>query len=169
MSLAQEFINTVMFLLPCYIANATPVLSSKIFPRRHPIDMGKNFVDGKRILGDHKTIEGFTIGFLTGSTVGFLLSIIGYHTPFSGAVLSLGTMLGDLTGSFLKRRLNVAPGKALPAADQLLFLVFSLLLYSILVEPVEFLTFIISILITPPLHLLTNFVAFKLGLKSVPW
>jgi CDP-2,3-bis-(O-geranylgeranyl)-sn-glycerol synthase len=58
----------------------------------------------------------------------------------------------------------------LPIVDQVDFVV-GALIFSLLLSP-SMLTWELALtvlLITPPVHLLTNFAAYKLGLKSNPW
>lgn len=155
--------------LPCYVANATPVVAVKLFRRTHPLDFGMHFFDGRRLLGDSKTIEGFVSGFAAGLLTGHLLSLLGMLSIGEAAVLSLGTMLGDAVGSFIKRRLGLPSGARAPLLDQLSFLVVALALYSLTYGFVEVPVVTILLLITPPLHLATNVIAYKLGLKSKPW
>ncbi len=58
-------------LTPALITNGMMVLVGKIKGiKSYPIDCGKNFFDGKRILGDGKTWNGFIGGWITG----FLIS-----------------------------------------------------------------------------------------------
>jgi len=84
-------------------------------------------------------------------------------------LLSLGALFGDLGGAFLKRRLGISPGNLLPVVDQVDFvvgaLVFSLLLYPMLTWELA----LTVLIITPPIHLLTNVAAYKLRLKNNPW
>jgi CDP-2,3-bis-(O-geranylgeranyl)-sn-glycerol synthase len=80
----------------------------------------------------------------------------------------LGTLLGDLAGAFLKRRLGIAPGKPLPIADQIDFVI-GALLFSIPLGILSWELAITVLLITPPIHLFTNFLAYKLKLKTNPW
>ena len=162
-------IETLIFFLPSYVANGLPVISCKIFKRRHPIDLGKNFIDGRRVLGDNKTIEGFFIGLLSGLLVGLILTLCGLHVIESSIVLVVGTLLGDLIGSFIKRRISLKPGSPLPLLDQMFFLVTAIAFHHIIVGPIEFNIVLYGVLITPILHVSTNFIAYKLGLKSVPW
>ena len=60
------------FIFPAYCANAVPV----IFGGGRPIDFGKIFLDGKPILGSHKTLRGFFSGLLVGTLVGFLQTLL---------------------------------------------------------------------------------------------
>jgi len=101
---------------------------------------------------------------LVGLTENFLF---GYPLLFS--VLSpLGALMGDLAGAFLKRRLAIAPGGLLPVVDQVDFVV-GAILFSLPLSIITLELAVAMLIITPPIHLLTNFLAYKLKLKSTPW
>ncbi|MEM5825715.1 MAG: CDP-archaeol synthase, partial [Thermofilaceae archaeon] len=100
--------------LPCYVANATPVIVAKLLRRTHPLDFGLHFVDGRRLLGDSKSIEGFIAGVSAGLLAGYLLSLYGLLSVGEAVPLSFGTMLGDAMGSFIKRRLGLPSGAPAP-------------------------------------------------------
>lgn len=159
----------VALALPCYVANGAPVIVAKLVPRKHPIDFGLNFIDGRRLFGDSKSIEGFIFGFGAGLAAGYLLSLKGMLSVEEGVALSFGTMLGDLVGSFIKRRLGLEAGAPAPLLDQLSFLITALALYGLLFGFPESHIIFILLLITPPLHLATNVIAYKLKLKNKPW
>ena len=85
-----------------------------------------------------------------------------------GIVASIGALLGDLFGAFLKRRLDIPPGNPLPVVDQLDFILGALLLAS----PVLSVTagaVLILVIATIPIHLLSNAVAYVLRLKKRLW
>jgi CDP-2,3-bis-(O-geranylgeranyl)-sn-glycerol synthase len=103
------------------------------------------------------------VGLALGTFIGFLQNRI-----FLGFVLSLGALFGDLIESFIKRRLNLSPGASFPIADQLDFIT-GALLFSFLVSPPPLPVAIIVLIITPPIHYITNFLAFRLGFKKEPW
>ena len=160
------------FIFPAYCANAVPV----IFGGHRPIDFGKSFLDGKPILGSHKTLRGFFSGLLVGTLVGFLQTLLSQHLLFQydtkfqytvllGFVISLGALIGDLVESFIKRRLDLPPGGSLPIGDQLDFIV-GALLFSLPVSPPSLLMILIILVITPFIHLLTNLLAGLLGIKG---
>jgi CDP-2,3-bis-(O-geranylgeranyl)-sn-glycerol synthase len=132
------------------------------------MDFGKNFFDGKRVFGNNKTYRGFFFGLAVGIAVGLVeCFLFGYPILFS--VLSpLGALLGDLTAAFLKRRLGIAPGGLFPVVDQVDFVV-GALLFSLPLAIVSWELAVAVLIITPPIHLVTNFVAYKLGLKKNPW
>ncbi len=160
------------FIFPAYCANGTPVLAGG-GPK---MDLGKNFIDGKRIFGNNKTFRGFFfgwgIGILVGVVEGFVFGFDKFPLWFA-LLIPLGALLGDLTGAFIKRRLSIPPGGLLPIVDQVDFVVgavvFSLPLvltgWHLLTWPVA----VVALLITPPIHLFTNFLAYKLKLKKNPW
>ncbi len=181
-------------MLPAYLPNSF----AAVFGGGKPIDGGKTMKDGRRILGDGKTwrglFAGILLGFLTGCAEIFLLyhgfHFFGIQLPgFSSsgvpgafdlsaviAILSLaiGALLGDMVFSFLKRRIGLQRGQSLPLVDQYDFLVGAFLLtaltsYSWLTGTLDWLTFIIILIITPVLHVGTNIVGYWLGIKNEPW
>ena len=164
MDIATLIIAALKFVFPAYCANAVPVIAGG----GKPMDFGKNFFDGKRVFGNNKTYRGFFFGLAVGIAVGLVESFLfGYPLLFS--VLSpLGALLGDLAAAFLKRRLGIAPGGLFPVVDQVDFVV-GALLFSLPLAIVSWELAIAVLIITPPIHLVTNFVAYKLGLKKNPW
>jgi CDP-2,3-bis-(O-geranylgeranyl)-sn-glycerol synthase len=160
----QLIIEAIKFIFPAYCANAIPVITGG----GYPIDFGKNFFDGKPIFGKNKTLLGFFYGLVVGTVVGLVESIVFGYPLLFGLVLSLGALLGDLTGAFVKRRLGLAPGALLPVIDQVDFIV-GAIVFSFLIMTLSWELILVVLIITPPIHLLTNFAAYKLGFKSNPW
>lgn len=166
MDIALLLIEALKFIFPAYCANAVPVLIGG----GTPLDFGRNFIDKKPLFGKNKTFRGFFFGLAVGTGVGLIESnIFGYDLLF-GFLLSLGALVGDLTGAFVKRRIGIAPGGLLPVVDQVDFvlgaLVFSFLFSVNDLSPALLLTVLV---VTPPIHLLTNYAAYRLGLKNNPW
>jgi len=152
--------ETIYIYLPAYIANATPV----ILNGGGALDRGRNWVDGKPMLGDHKTVW----GTLSGLAAGFLVGLA-QRNVVRGVLLAVGAIGGDLIVSFFKRRFDLKPGALLPVADQMGFIVFAVILVS-LAEPAPTWDRAIGILAaTLPIHYLTNVFAWLLKLKSTPW
>jgi CDP-2,3-bis-(O-geranylgeranyl)-sn-glycerol synthase len=167
MGIIELIVEALKFIFPAYCANAIPVITGG----GYPIDFGKKFLDGKPILGKNKTFQGFFSGLVVGTVAGLVESaFFPEYSIFFGLLLSLGALLGDLTGAFVKRRLGLAPGELLPVVDQVDFIVGAILFSFFFSLKNLFPELIIAVLIiTPPMHLLTNFVAYKLGLKNNPW
>ena len=160
-------IEALKFIFPAYCANGAPVLGGG----GKPIDFGKKFFDGKPILGANKTFRGFFfgwgIGLLVGLVEGMVFGFASYSIPFS-ILTPLGALLGDLTGAFIKRRLNITPGGLLPVVDQIDFVV-GALVFSLPLMMTSWELAVAVLLITPPIHLFTNFLAYKMKLKKNPW
>ncbi|MEM3041559.1 MAG: CDP-2,3-bis-(O-geranylgeranyl)-sn-glycerol synthase [Nitrososphaerota archaeon] len=170
MSIAIEVFNALYYIFPAYCANGAPVL----FGGGQPIDGGRNFFDGRPIFGSHKTYRGFASGIVVGTIVGWAQEYLAPNAGLPkgnvmlGFVLSLGALIGDLIGSFIKRRLNLKPGAPLPVLDQIDFVLVALLLGS-LVKPPTLGDTIIILSLTVPIHLLVNVAAYLLRLKKDPW
>jgi CDP-2,3-bis-(O-geranylgeranyl)-sn-glycerol synthase len=124
--------------IPIYVANASAV----IVGGGTPIDFGKKWRDGRRILGNGKTWRGLFSGTFLGMTAGFCLVIgakylnaYGYSylglTDFEGFPIMIlilfslcfGALFGDIVESFFKRRIGKDRGQDWIPYDQLDFLV----------------------------------------------
>jgi CDP-2,3-bis-(O-geranylgeranyl)-sn-glycerol synthase len=162
----------IWFIFPAYCANAAPV----IFGGGQPMDFGRTFFDGKPFLGSHKTFRGFLAGIIVGTFVGLLQTLLYeqflfqygvqfQYTMFLGFMLSLGALTGDLIESFVKRRLNRSPGSSLPIADRVDFIL-GAFLFSIPISPPSLPEALIILLITIPIHLITNLAAALLKMKN---
>ena len=117
-------------------------------------------------------MAGLIVGTLVGlvQTLLFEQVLFKYSTQFQysillGFVLSLGALTGDLIESFIKRRLNRVPGSFLPVADQIDFIL-GAFLFSIPVSPPSLPAVLIILLITIPIHFLTNLGAALLNIKN---
>ncbi len=171
--------------LPAWIANATPV----IFGGGKPIDGGRVLSDGHRLFGDGKTIRGFIVGVFFGTLTGIgqilaapylkplleqyvevtlvMESILFLDIPIV-LMLSVGALLGDLVGSFVKRRIDVKSGNPSPVLDQIGFILLALVLASPFIQPsVEYV--VVLIFITLGIHWISNALGYLLGLKKNPW
>ncbi len=166
MTLVNLIIEAAIFIFPAYCANAVPVLTGGGLP----LDFGRTFLDGKPIFGKNKTFRGFLLGLLIGTIVGYIETLVFGFPALFGLLLSLGALFGDLTGAFAKRRLGLVPGELLPVVDQVDFVVGAILCSLPISQPFMSWELVLAVLImTPPLHLLTNLAAYKLGLKNKPW
>lgn len=154
----EVILEALYWVFPAYVANAIPVLLGG----GTPLDFGKK-IRKHRVFGNSKTIRGTFLGVLFGSLVG-----LGMGRLELGILLSIGAVLGDLVGSFLKRRFDLKPSQPLLVLDQLDFVMGAVLLASLLEVPSLRLLIIIFI-VTPVIHLITNYLAYKFGLKKVWW
>jgi CDP-2,3-bis-(O-geranylgeranyl)-sn-glycerol synthase len=214
-----DWVATLLFslflIMPSYISNAAMV----IVGGGKPVDGGRNFIDGRRLFGDHKTWKGLILGpLLLGIPISigvffifiilwpFIHPIIEtaaglgqyklYYDPsiyqfyFIGGPGTIGILIlvvriifcsygagiGDLIGSCIKRRLNIASGAPFWIVDQLDFAVFSILFAFIpklffpsLYYVPDLNIFIFLMILTPAVSIAANTVAFVIGVKEVPW
>jgi len=196
-----RLIDALWFILPAYFANSFPVNVSKIRGLKKygiPIDGGRKFM-GVRIFGDGKTWRGFYAGIIAGTVAGILQAVfqsdaeILFSVMLKRAVvlpqisvelafmLSLGAILGDLVGSFVKRRAGLRKGSPAPLLDQLDFafgaLFFAWVWYcfstwnlnGVFEEMITYDRFFVIVIITPGIHLLGNVIAWLWKLKKEPW
>ncbi|MEM2969903.1 MAG: CDP-2,3-bis-(O-geranylgeranyl)-sn-glycerol synthase [Candidatus Bathyarchaeia archaeon] len=165
-----QIFYALYYIFPAYCANGAPVL----FGGGKPIDGGRKFRDGKPIFGSHKTVRGFISGIIIGTFVGWIQETYGLSVGLPqgsmilGFIMSLGALIGDLFGSFIKRRMNLEPGAHLPLSDQLDF-VLAALLFSLPVQPPSLMYALIIIVLTAPIHYLVNIMAYLLKIKKTPW
>jgi CDP-2,3-bis-(O-geranylgeranyl)-sn-glycerol synthase len=168
-------------MLPAYVPNNAAVLVGG----GRPIDAGRTW-RGTRVLGDGKTRRGTLVGALGGIALAFVLNAL--QPPVSAATgiplptfppvamvsLPIGAMAGDALASFLKRRTGRERGAAFPGVDQFDFVLGALLLTALGAFEWFVATFTVSVLlvvlvVTPLLHVGTNVIAYRVGLKSEPW
>lgn len=142
-------IQAFWIVIPIYVANASAV----IVGGGTPIDFGKTWNDGRRILGDGKTWRGLLSGTFLGMTAGFGLAVGATYlsgsdysflglTNFEGFPLMIpilfslcfGALLGDVVESFFKRRIGKDRGQDWIPFDQLDFMVGALVLSFVISE-----------------------------------
>jgi len=153
-------LTTIWLFFPAYVANATPVL----LHGGGPVDGGRIWGDGRRILGDHKTVFGCISGVAAGTAFGIVQG-----NPVQSFLFSLGAILGDLVFAFTKRRIGLPPGAPWPVGDQVGFIIVAITLGS-LVEPRPSLEQDVALLLTTiPVHYLSNIIAWFLRWKKDPW
>jgi len=156
----------IIYIFPAYAANGAPVL----FGGGNPLDFKKK-INGKRIFGDNKTINGTAYALIAGIAAGALESLIfglPYLLPLS-ILLASGAVFGDLIGSFVKRMLGMKSGASFPVMDQYGFVIFALAFAFRAGHLPTLYGLIFILIITGLLHVLTNVGAHRLRLKSVPW
>ncbi|SFD26987.1 CDP-archaeol synthase [Pseudoalteromonas denitrificans] len=192
-------IGLILYLiLPIILAGTLNMLfvKSRLFSRIHvPMDAGKCLSDGQPIFGANKTWKGFwgmiffcalcffVFGLIAQNNLTAReLSLIPYESynysqlVLFGALWGLGYVLFELPNSFIKRRINIAPGKGGKKLSGIIFnfvdqadsalgcVIFLLIFYT----PSFALWFSIFIVATA-VHYLMNILLYVLRLKSSPW
>jgi len=94
----------IRLLLLLFLANGTPVMVKKLLGNRwsYPLDWHHKFLDGRPLFGRSKTIRGVALAIVS-TTVGAALLGLGWRI---GVLVGTLAMVGDLSSSFLKRRLG---------------------------------------------------------------
>jgi CDP-2,3-bis-(O-geranylgeranyl)-sn-glycerol synthase len=192
----EIIIQAFWLIIPAYIANASALLIGG----GKPIDFGKKYKDGKRILGDGKTWRGLIAGTFIGMTAGFGLSVAAiysdmYNFPiklsdFTGFPIMIplifsvcfGALMGDIIESFFKRRIGRKRGEDWIPFDQLDFILgvlfFSFLISTIVnllgfypsnwfLENFTIYHILVLLIVTPFIHLFSNFVHKKVKRKNI--
>ncbi|MBI2151542.1 CDP-archaeol synthase [Candidatus Woesearchaeota archaeon] len=162
--------KALYFFLPAYFANMAPVLVKKIPFLNKPV--------WEKKLGSHKTWRGLFFGSVAGVLTFWLqklayingfqnLALIDY-TGFSilfGFLLGFGALLGDAVKSYYKRKADLSPGKPWIPFDQLDFVFGAIILgFLMYVPPVEIV--LILLIVSPLLHLLTNYMGFLMKINQ---
>jgi CDP-2,3-bis-(O-geranylgeranyl)-sn-glycerol synthase len=172
----MEVLFSLWVLTPAYLANMVPtIVNGKI-----PIDFGRKWRDGFPILGQGKTWEGLISGVVVGTLFGtglaymnpWIFSAYGIEFPELSLIavffLSFGALLGDIVGSFIKRRFHLPRGTDAPFLDQLDFLMGALVLGYWFID-ISSAMIIIMFILTPIMHRITNIIGHWLKLKREPW
>jgi len=139
----EIILQALWLILPAYVANASAVIVGGGLP----VDFGKKWKDGRRVLGDGKTWRGLFAGSFLGMTAGFGLVVAAFYINttdfrilgidnFEGFPLMIplifsvcfGALLGDIVESFFKRRIGKERGADWFGFDQLDFIVGALVL-----------------------------------------
>ena len=111
----SSVIIRLLFLL--LLANGTPMLVGKLMGAwlSRPVDGGREFADGRPLLGRSKTIRGIILAILV-TTVGAPLVGLSWEI---GILIGSLAMAGDICSSFLKRRLGLQPSSPAVGLDQI--------------------------------------------------
>ena len=184
-------------LLPAIFAGAFVMLWCKLpilkFMAK-PIDCGRNFVDGRRIFGDHKTWKGI-LGYVLFNMLFAILwgfacknqTLSGLNFFYQnnentvlfnlliGALIGLGYALFELPNSFMKRRFNITPGKSTNGFSRVFFIfldqadsVFGVALVVWFFYPLGILRYLAYVLVGAVTHILINLLLYAMKLRKIP-
>ncbi|MFA5658618.1 MAG: CDP-archaeol synthase [Oscillospiraceae bacterium] len=158
-----------------------------------PIDFRKNFSDGKRIFGDNKTWRGFVgmmlLGCICAVLWGFLCDTnehltahnyfyARYDNTFSyniiiGLLIGLSYALFELPNSFIKRRLNIVPGKTHSGILKIFFIffdqadsLFGCVLIICIFYPMTLWFYMLYVFIGAATHIVINTLLYFCGLRK---
>ena len=191
-----------MLILKMYITLLSPVFAgiiNSIFCKldilnflKVPIDFNKNFIDKKRVFGDNKTWKGL-FGYILFNIICAILfgwiwkitklenfnffyinheNIVIYNT-FIGFLIGLFYALFELPNSFIKRRLDIKPGKTTNGIKKIFFIildqadsVFGVALIVWLFYPIGIWIYLLYVVLGTITHLLINIMLYLLHLRK---
>lgn len=113
----MQLVTLALCVLLLVIANAAPIVARMIFHTRwnHPVDGGACFADQRPVFGTTKTWRGIVSSLLLTS----LFSQVFGLGALLGAAIAALAMLGDLSASFVKRRLGIGESGRAWLLDQI--------------------------------------------------
>jgi CDP-2,3-bis-(O-geranylgeranyl)-sn-glycerol synthase len=177
----------IWLIFPAYVAGPGAVL----FGGGRPIDGGRFYKDGRRYLGDGKTWRGLVGGTTLGVIIGLLQDFANQFSEWPELTfgsfptniwviffLPFGALMGDIFGSYFKRRMGIKRGQKARVLDQYDFLFMALFFVAVFetswllehyIVGYAILGLIAVIVLTPVLHRITNIIGYKMGKKEVPW
>ncbi len=169
---ALFWIHAALFIIPAYAANSTAMLLGG----KTRLDFGRNFFDGQPILGKGKTVKGTAGGIAFGALATaavfalFSAELQQFNPNYLafGILAGTGAVFGDIAASFLKRRFMIRSGSPALILDQLDFVTGAYLFTIPLLAPSPAQVIFVAVF-TVAVHMATNYIAFRLGLKKVPW
>lgn len=182
----NDILFVMWFFLPAGIANLVPVLVSKVPILRnfdYPIDFGLKFKD-KPVFGSHKTWRGLIFGIIFSILVLKFQVIIFNHNDWFrslmaginydklpvlnlGFLFALGALGGDVIESFVKRQVNIDPGKGWFPFDQIDYILGGILTSSFVIT-LSFSKYSWLLIIWLILHVIFSFLAYLFKLKDSP-
>jgi len=205
LGLAGMTLLVLWIFLPGFLVNTFAMMWGKWLPKTGygpwPIDGGRNAWDGNRLFGDGKTWNGLIGGSLTsgllmvlmastvpeGQACGIFVDPLLDHDPsmsrglwamIVGTLLGFFSLLGDITGSFFKRRRGLKregdiSSKA-PLLDTLPFAMMVFLLGWLLLPGIHGSSDVLApiavmLIATPVLHRSFNMLGYAIGWKDVPY
>ena len=175
----MSILPALYFMLPAYTANLVPPLFRNVKFLDYPLDFGAR-INGKRLLGDHKTWRGLLFGTLAGLIIFWLqqrftapgssLALFDYSAqpPLLGFLLSFGALAGDAVKSFVKRQMGIAPGKPWYLFDQMDYVMGALLLGSIIYTP-SLSNIILLFALSLGLTIIVKHIGYYIGVNKVTW
>lgn len=176
--------QTFWFFLPAFLGNLSPVIGKYIWktPFKWRLDGGMKF-RGQDLFGVNKSVGGVVSAIVGGGIAGLIVmqfgqnfgnsiitNTVGVEYIYLGMLMGFGAIAGDLLESFFKRRINIPAGQPLWFFDQTDFVAGAWISSWLFIPYYQsWQWFLFALIVTPPIHLGLNILAFKLKLKKVWW
>ncbi|MGA1872699.1 MAG: CDP-2,3-bis-(O-geranylgeranyl)-sn-glycerol synthase [Thermoplasmatota archaeon] len=188
-SVFMDLVRIVVTLIPAMTANTfAPFLGGG-----KPVDLGLARKDGRRYLGDGKTWRGLIGGVSCAALLGMALLVILHFTGISDIhdslwgpypvnlviilVLPVGSLFGDMLGSFVKRALDRPRGKKTPLLDQWDYIIGTVIFilpfypwwYDTFIDGGSWIASLIFLIVAFLAHTVANWIGYWIGVKKEPW
>ena len=161
--MSPEFIHLLLLII---IANGAPIILRTLIKNRLdlPVDFGFHLPDGKPLFGKSKTWRGIA-GAVVFAGCGALL--LGYP-PYTGMLVAIYSLSGDLISSFIKRRLGMQTSSMAPLLDQVPESLFPAIMLrdAFGLETESIIILVCAFVIA---ELLLSWIFFKLGIRKKPY
>lgn len=157
-----------------------------------PMDMNSNFIDGKRIFGNNKTWKGFfgyiVLNIICSIIIGIICNIFNLNdynyfymstentivtNIVIGLLLGLAYSLFELPNSFLKRRLDIEPGKTTNGLKKYFFIfldqadsIFGIVLVVCMFYEMSLITYLLYVLLGAVTHIIFNMLLYFAKLRK---
>ena len=162
----ESFQSLLLLLSLIIIANGAPILARVLLHDAFDlaIDFGRKLPDNNAIFGSSKTWRGILAAVFATSAAAWLLG----YSPITGLLIAVFAVTGDLTSSFIKRRLAMKPSSMAPLLDQvpeslfpalMMMPVFNLTIFSVL----------LLVLIFIIVELALSHTLYKWGIRKRPY
>lgn len=159
-------IELLQLLLLIVIANGAPILIRAVFNDvfNTAIDFGHKLPDNRPIFGKSKTWRGIIAAFVATAIAAWLLG----YAPQIGLLVAIYAILGDLTSSFIKRRLGKEPSSMAPLLDQIPESVFPalMMMQTFKLDTLAVIQLVLIFIIT---ELLLSHILYKWGVRKQPY
>lgn len=193
MTVLIEMYITLIPVILAGILNMVWVKLPYMYSWTRPMDNNKCFADGKRIFGDNKTWKGF-IGMIVFAIIatiiwGFVCDKLQYLNAHNylyrnndnslsynagiGFLLGLSYAIFELPNSFLKRRMNIIPGKTSDGLKCILFVlldqadsIFGCVLVILVVYKMSIKFYVVYVCLGVMTHIVINMLLYLAKLRK---
>ena len=162
-------IQAILFAIPCWIVNISFNLINPFKKRYSFIRNINKPLDFNIVLGDGERLLGGSQGFLSIFLIFFipaLLSITGLFGSYCiNFIKAFCVFIGDMLGSFIKRRLHIKRGSFLVGVDHADYMIVSTIVF-VSLHIIDIPTACIAIILTYIFHPLVCILGYNLGIKD---
>lgn len=159
-------IELLHLLLLIIIANGAPIVIRVLLNDSFnlAVDFGVKLPDNKPIFGSSKTWRGIFSALASTPIAAWLFG----YSPETGLLVATYAVLGDLTSSFIKRRLAMAPSSRAPMLDQVPESLFPALMMMQTFK-LTISSLILLILIFVITEILLSYILYQWGIRKRPY